>query len=74
MSDLNPGDIAGCAWNRVQLAASRLEAANEELDAAEREHRLANEALDDAQAGYRKWAAKGGVTRVNTSANSAREG
>lgn len=40
------------AQDRVFSAARRLKAANEELDAAEKEHRLAVEALDRAEGHY----------------------
>jgi outer membrane protein TolC len=52
MSDLSLGDRMVVAWHRAMNATSRLKAANEELDAAEREHRLAHEAFDEAERQY----------------------
>ena len=40
------------ASDRLIRAAQRMRAANSELDAAEREHRLACEALDEAERQY----------------------
>jgi hypothetical protein len=47
------------AHKRLMEAARRLKAANEELDAAEREHRIASEAVDKAEKLYYQWPALG---------------
>jgi hypothetical protein len=54
MPDQRFGEACIQAQERLFKAALRLRAANDELDAAEREHRLAGEALDAAERLYYK--------------------